>query len=72
MNRKRILLFGATGQTGKELLKQALNEGHTVTAVARDPDKLEEFKKYVKLFCSCCTALLRPASHGNVYCLYSI
>ena len=36
----KILLFGATGATGKQVLLQALNQGHTVTAIARDPSKI--------------------------------
>lgn len=33
-----IVVFGATGGTGKEILSQALAAGHHVTAVARRPD----------------------------------
>src|SRR5262245_7621428 len=40
----RILVFGASGQTGCELLRQALERGHTVTAFARQPSKLEAFQ----------------------------
>jgi putative NADH-flavin reductase len=36
-----ILLLGATGQTGKELLTQALDRGYSVTALVRSPGKLE-------------------------------
>jgi putative NADH-flavin reductase len=36
----KILLFGATRGTGKQVLLQALNEGHTVTAIVRDPSKI--------------------------------
>src|SRR5947209_7148182 len=36
----RILIFGATGGTGKELVAQALQRGHDVTAFVRDPGKL--------------------------------
>jgi putative NADH-flavin reductase len=36
----RILIFGATGGTGKELVTQALKRGHDVTAFVRDPSKL--------------------------------
>jgi putative NADH-flavin reductase len=36
----RLTLFGANGQTGRHLLTQALDAGHTVTAVVRDPTRL--------------------------------
>lgn len=36
-----ILVFGATGATGHELVKQALSQGHNVTAFARNPQKLK-------------------------------
>ncbi len=36
----RLVLFGATGRTGRHLLEQALAQGHTVTAFARDPGPL--------------------------------
>lgn len=36
-----IILFGATGQTGREVLKQALERGHRITAVVRDPSKID-------------------------------
>ncbi|MDB5179308.1 MAG: yhfK 1 [Patescibacteria group bacterium] len=35
-----ILILGATGSTGKELLSQALESGHKVTALVRTPAKL--------------------------------
>ncbi|MEW5939535.1 MAG: SDR family oxidoreductase [Chloroflexota bacterium] len=35
-----IILFGATGQTGREVLKQALERGHRITVVARDPSRI--------------------------------
>lgn len=37
----KILIFGATGTVGRELVTQALEMGHAVTAFARDPSKLE-------------------------------
>jgi len=37
----KVLIFGATGTVGRELVTQALEMGHTVTAFARDPSKLE-------------------------------
>ena len=36
----RIVLFGATGKTGQQILSQALARGHTVHALVRDPAKL--------------------------------
>ena len=37
----KLLIFGSTGSIGRELVKQALEQGHTVTAFARDPSKLD-------------------------------
>ena len=36
----KLIIFGATGQTGQELVKQAIAHGHDVTAFVRNPDKL--------------------------------
>lgn len=36
----RLFVVGATGGTGKQLLTQALEAGHDVTAFARDPGKI--------------------------------
>ncbi|XP_076006977.1 flavin reductase (NADPH)-like [Genypterus blacodes] len=36
----KITVLGATGQTGLFLVNQALQQGHTVTAVVRNPAKL--------------------------------
>lgn len=35
-----IVVFGATGKTGLEIVKQALEGGHEVTAFVRDPARL--------------------------------
>ena len=35
-----LLIFGATGGTGRQLVEQALEQGHTVAAFARTPTKL--------------------------------
>jgi len=36
----KIVLIGATGYVGSAILREALDRGHHVTAVARDPEKL--------------------------------
>ena len=36
----RLLIVGATGGTGRELVAQALERGYSVTAFVRDPSKL--------------------------------
>ncbi|WP_322904280.1 NAD(P)-dependent oxidoreductase [Paenibacillus sp. SGZ-1009] len=36
----KMIIFGATGKTGRELLLQGLEQGHEVTAFVRNPDKL--------------------------------
>jgi FlaA1/EpsC-like NDP-sugar epimerase len=37
----RLLVIGATGGTGRELVQQALAHGHQVTAFVRDPARLQ-------------------------------
>lgn len=37
----KIVVFGATGRTGKDVVKQALEKGHHVTAVVRTPEKVD-------------------------------
>ncbi len=37
----RLLIVGATGGTGRQLIAQALERGHTVTALVRNPSKLQ-------------------------------
>jgi len=36
----RIALYGATGNSGRRILKELLSRGHEVTAIVRDPSKL--------------------------------
>ncbi|MFG2045428.1 NAD(P)-dependent oxidoreductase [Dactylosporangium sp. NPDC048998] len=36
-----ITVLGATGGTGRQLVRQALERGHVVTAIARDPARLD-------------------------------
>jgi putative NADH-flavin reductase len=37
----KIALIGATGNVGKTILNEALQRGHEVTAIARNPEKLD-------------------------------
>jgi putative NADH-flavin reductase len=37
----KILVLGATGGIGKQVVRQALDQGHEVTILARDPNKLD-------------------------------
>jgi uncharacterized protein YbjT (DUF2867 family) len=36
----KAAIFGSTGGTGRQLVEQALEQGHHVTAHARSPEKL--------------------------------
>src|SRR5260221_5811981 len=38
----KVLILGATGPTGHQLVRQALDAGHSVAALARDPRKVTE------------------------------
>jgi len=43
-NTMKLVIFGSTGGTGRELVKQALEQGHMVTAYARNPVKIDDIK----------------------------
>lgn len=43
----KLSIFGSTGRTGLQLVSQALEQGHEVTALARSPEKLDQ--KHEKL-----------------------
>jgi len=40
----KTIVFGATGGTGRELVRQALDQGHGVTAFVRSPDKIADIE----------------------------
>jgi len=37
----KLLIIGGTGGTGKHLIKQALEQGHSLTALVRNPEKVK-------------------------------
>jgi len=39
-NSYKILVYGATGKVGSQAVNEALNRGHVVTAVSRDPSRI--------------------------------
>ncbi|MGH9492834.1 MAG: NAD(P)-dependent oxidoreductase [Terriglobales bacterium] len=45
----KVLVFGATGGTGRALVEQALEQGHVVTAFARDPAKVRPAHQNLKV-----------------------
>lgn len=40
----KVIVFGATGTVGIEIVKQALEKGYAVTAFVRNPEKREQLK----------------------------
>src|SRR6266536_3402665 len=40
----KLLVLGATGATGLEIVRQAVEHGHSVTAFVRSPDRLKPFR----------------------------
>jgi len=40
MNSRKLLVLGATGGTGQQVVKQALEQGHNVTALVREPTRM--------------------------------
>ena len=44
-----VLVFGASGATGRELLRQGPGQGHTITAFVRNPKVLDGSYRKVQL-----------------------
>ena len=40
----KLVVLGATGGTGLELIRQSIERGHSVTALVRSPDRLRAFQ----------------------------
>lgn len=47
----RLVVLGATGGIGREIVKQAIERGHSVTAFVRDPERLKELGDRITLVC---------------------
>lgn len=45
----KIAVFGARGKTGIEVVKLALDRGHEVTVMVRDPKRLPVFSKPINV-----------------------
>jgi len=43
----KLVVLGATGGTGLQIVRQAIQQGHLVTALVRSPDRLEEFADHI-------------------------
>jgi putative NADH-flavin reductase len=49
VEKKRILIFGATGGSGLKVIEIALSKGHKVIAAVRNPAALAEFKDKIEI-----------------------
>jgi putative NADH-flavin reductase len=45
----KLVVLGATGGTGLEIVRQAIEQGHSVTAFVRAPDKLHAFRDRITI-----------------------
>ena len=45
----KLIIFGSTGGTGRQIVAQALEQGHDVTAFARSPGKLDQKHEKLKV-----------------------
>ena len=45
----KILIIGGTGGTGRQLIQQALEEGHQVTALVRSPEKIKIINAHLQI-----------------------
>jgi len=42
-SKMKLVVLGATGGTGLEIVRQAIHQGHSVTAFVRSPERLQQF-----------------------------
>src|SRR6266568_7662168 len=45
----KLLVLGATGGTGLEIVRQAIEHGHSVTAFVRSPERLNPFQDRINV-----------------------
>lgn len=45
----KIVVLGATGGTGLEIVRQAIGQGHAVTAFVRSPERLKPFRDRINV-----------------------
>lgn len=58
----KIIVFGATGGTGRQIVAQALEAGHVVTVIARNPEAVDLRGERLEVFRG---DVLDPASFGE-------
>jgi len=45
----KLVVFGATGATGLEIIRQAIEHGHFITAFVRSPERLKLFQDRISV-----------------------
>src|SRR5258706_267964 len=45
----KLIVFGATGATGQQVVTQALRQGHEVTAFIRNPEKMASTDEHLRI-----------------------
>ena len=45
----KLIVLGATGGTGLEIVRQAVERGHSVTAFVRSPERLKAFRDHITI-----------------------
>src|SRR4029077_5617366 len=45
----KLLVLGATGGTGLEMVREAIERGHSVTAFVRSPERLKPFGDHITI-----------------------
>jgi putative NADH-flavin reductase len=45
----KLVVLGATGATGLEIVRQAIEHGHSVTALVRRPERLQPFRNRITI-----------------------